>query len=146
VDRNTTAAEIGEAVMAICEATTAIDRGLDGRMLCHQVGDERRQEREVLGVPAQDAFGEKHEVGHAAGHLHRGDRRDHRDDDGDDVERQRAGRQPEGREDEHAEAAGEADGDAAEPGAEEDGAEHDEELEDDHRGSPTSGAASSWPV
>ncbi len=31
-EKNTTAAEIGEAVMAICEATTAIDSGRAGRM------------------------------------------------------------------------------------------------------------------
>jgi hypothetical protein len=33
LEKKTTAAEMGEAVMAICEATTATDSGLDGRML-----------------------------------------------------------------------------------------------------------------
>ena len=31
-ERKTTAAEMGEAVMAICEETTAIDSGREGRM------------------------------------------------------------------------------------------------------------------
>ncbi len=73
-----TAAEMGEAVMAICEATVAIASGRDGRILSlaisaitgrvekavsagtgkdgHGVGYHRRQEGDVFGVAAQNFF------------------------------------------------------------------------------------------
>ena len=106
----------------------------------HQIGDDRSQEREVLGVATQDAISEVDEVVHAAGHLHRRDGHDDGHDDRHDVERHLAGFQPEESQHEYAEPAGEADGDTAQSGSEEDCQQDDGELDGNHAVTPCSEA------
>ena len=115
-----------------------------------EVGHDRREEAQVLGVLAQDALGEVDEGVHAAGDLHRRDGDDDGHDDGDDVEREVAdvtvwgvlgdgdGR-PEQGQGEHTGTTGEADRDAALARPDEDEDEDDEQVDPEHQRALRSG-------
>src|SRR5665811_1413834 len=110
----------------------------------HEIGDDRCEERQILGVLAKDAISEVDEVVHAASHLHRRDGHDDGHDDRHDIKRHRAGFQPEESQHEYAEPAGEADGDAAQPSSEEDRQQDDRELDGNHAVTPFNGASAEF--
>ncbi len=83
----------------------------------HKPGHQRGEKGNVFGVTAQQALRQANQVVHPPGHLHRGNRSDHRHDDLDNVKGDRARLDLEKeRQDEHAKPTGKADADPAESG------------------------------
>ena len=127
-------------MIAICEAMVAIDSGRDGRMpsrlatsamtgrvekavrpvpakivMC--IGNQRRQERNVFGIAAQDPFSQLDQIIQAAGYLHGGDGGDDRHNDQDNVDGYIARFESEYQcQNQHSQTAGKSDADTAQAG------------------------------
>ena len=98
-----------------------------------QVGDDRRDESDVLGVPPHHPLGQRDQVVEPAGGLHRGQCRDDRDDHPDDASRRTTGRQPEDEhEHEEPDARDGADSDAAQARTDDDAGEQHEQFNPEH--------------
>ena len=95
-----------------CRERDVAGAGEDGQ----EVSDDRGENGDVFGVLAQQFFGLLHQVVHPPGDLHRGDRRDHRHDDGNHVEGNAAWLDADQRQDQNAQPPREPDTDTAQPG------------------------------
>ena len=80
----------------------------------HDIGNDRRIKGDILGIAAQDLFGQINQVIQTPGHLHGGNGRDYGHDDQNHVDGNATGFQAEDQgEHQHAETTGKSDTDAA---------------------------------